>query len=152
MEGVFWLTVRRLDQILPFYSKDTKLHYKLKREKLVAANNDIFLCAFLDNAISCKELQTVVKKFLQDGKGMHKQILEVILTDYRTQETGEELRKGESIVPKKVRCVETVRDFTQKSDKVALPTLPSNTGNLTPHSYYLKLKTWYEVMRILEVS
>ena len=77
MEGVFLgLRCKHLTNVLPFYSKVTKVLDKLKQEKVVAAKDDVFLHAFLAKAISCEELQTEVKKLLQDGKGTHKQILE----------------------------------------------------------------------------
>ena len=148
----FGLRCENLSDFLPFYSKVTKVLDKLQQEKSVAATDDVFLRAFLAKAISCEELQTEVKKFLQDGKGTYDQILEDILTDYRAQETGEELRDGDNTIPKKVRRVDTTHDLKQKSGKVALPKLPSNTGNLIPHSYYLQFKAWYDVMRIPEVS
>ena len=67
----FGLRCKNLTNLLPFYSKVTKVLDKLQQEKSVATKDDIFLLAFLAKAISCEDFQTEVKKFLQDGKGTH---------------------------------------------------------------------------------
>jgi len=146
------LRCQDLDEFLSFYSRVTKVLDKLKETNSVAVTDDVFLRAFLAKAISCEELQTEAKKLLQDGQGTAPEILENILTDYRAQETGEELRDGKP--PKKIRRVDSVptRSTKREIEKGGLPKLPNNKGNLIPHSYYLQFKEWFEVMRIPETD
>ena len=139
------------DDFLPFYSKVTKVIDKLKEAKSVAVKDDVFLRAFLARAISCDELQTEAKKFLQDGKGSYDDILEEVLGDYRAQETGEEIR-DEPVATSKSRRAEA-RPASAKSTSgqaAALPKFPTNKGNLIPHTYYVQIKAWYDVMRVPE--
>jgi len=110
----FGLCCESLSNFLQFYSKVTKVLDKLQQGNLVAATDYVFLRTFLAKVISSEELQTEVKKFLQDGKGKHDEILEDILIGYRTQETAEEICEGDSAVPKKLHRAETVRDFTSR--------------------------------------
>ena len=60
-------------------------------QEIIAVTYDVFLCAFLAEVLSWKELQTEAKKLLQDGNGKYDESLETILGDYYTQETEEEL-------------------------------------------------------------
>ena len=146
------LRCQDLDEFLSFYSQVTKVLDKLKESNSIAVTDDVFLRAFLAKAISCQELQTEAKKLLQDGHGTATEILENILTDYRAQETGEELRDGKP--SKKIRRADSapIRSTKREPDKGGLPKLPSNKGNLIPHSYYLQFKEWFDVMRIPETD
>ena len=108
------LRCQDLDEFLSFYSKVTKVLDKLKETNSVAVTDDVFLRAFLAKAISCEELQTEAKKLLQDGQGTASEILENILTDYRAQETGEELRDGKP--SKKIRRIDSVPTRSTKRE------------------------------------
>ena len=145
------LSCQEFEDFLPFYSKVSKVLEKLRQAKSVAVTDDVFLRAFLGKAISCEELRHEAKRFLQDGKGTHNEILDDILLDYRSQETRRELEDGTN-PSKKVRRAETsvARADKRPSGQQRFPRLPTNKGNLIPHSYYIQFKEWYELMVIPE--
>ena len=145
------LRCSELTEFLPFYNRVTQVLEKLKDAKSVAVTDDMFLRAYLAKAISCEELQTETKKLLQHNEESYDTILQDVLTDYRSQETGTVLRDGDVIqVPRKIRRAEKSARGSNPSSTAQRPKFPVNKGNLIPHSYYTQIKEWYEVMVIPE--
>ena len=145
------LDCQEFDDFLPFYSAVSKVLEKLRQANSIAVTDDVFLRAFLGKAITCEELRHEAKRFLQDGKGTHSEILDDILLDYRSLETKRELEVGIN-PPKKVRRAESsvARAEKKPSGSTEYPRLPTNKGNLIPHLYYIQFKEWYEMMVIPE--
>ena len=91
---LFTLKCADRDNFLAFYSTAKKLLHKLTVSNSVVVPDDVFLKVFMAKAIKVPELQSESKKFLMDGSGTYTYILEKICADYRTQETGEQIRDG----------------------------------------------------------
>ena len=106
--------------------------------------------------IEAPELQSKAKKFLMEGSGTCNEILENIYKDFRAQETGEQMRGGNTAPEARLRWADANRPGIPKkvkydSSKVAaIARCPPNTWNLTPHSYYVQFKEWFNVSRIPE--
>ena len=153
---LFALKCEEKDSFLPFYSMAKKLLHKLSVGKSIAVTDDVFLKAFMAKVIEAPELQSEAKKFLMEGSGTCNEILENIYKDFRAQETGEQMRDGNTAPEARLRRAGADRPGVPKkvrhdSSKVAaIARCPPNTGNLIPHSYYLQFKEWFDVSRIPE--
>ena len=83
-----------MDYFLSFYSSSKGIIHKLRIKKLVTVTDNIFLKLYFAKVIETPELQFEVKKLLKGGPASYTDIMELIHSEFRAQDTGEKTRKS----------------------------------------------------------
>ena len=108
--------------------------------------DDTFLKSFFAKIIETPELQHEAKKLLKDGGESCIEILDLIHSDFRAQDTGERMRDSVTLGSTSRRLrTEDIKPTTKQggeTKRINYP-FPNNTGNLLPSKYYSQFKAWY---------
>ena len=147
---LFGLKCEEKDNFLLFYSRAKSLIFKLKRDKSVAVTDDTFLRAYFTKVIEVPELQTEVKKLVNDRTGTYDTVLDLILKDYRAQETGDALRdvplKPSAVMRRGKVDSSTGRDESKEDGEIVKKQyykFPSNESGLIPSYIFTQFREWY---------
>ena len=129
-------------QFLAFYSSATKIIHKLQQVNSIAIGDDTFLRSFFAKAIDAEELKDEAKLFLKDMTQDPIAILQLVHSDFRAQDTRDQLRDDDIGKTKSIiRRAESKPKPATKEWRTAK--FPANSNNAIPPEIYKQVQQWY---------
>ena len=129
-------------QFLAFYSSATQIIHKLQAVSSIAIGDDTFLRSFFAKAIDAEELKDEAKLFLKDMTKDPIAILQLVHSDFRAQDTRDQLRDDDIGKSKSIlRRAEAKPKPAVKEWRTAK--FPANSNNAIPPEIYKQVQQWY---------